>query len=73
MIPYDHHDQSSYYEERSFYITALLGVEPQLITSANYEAIRERIFLQFDGPARNRLVTEAGNILFFATSLGYSA
>jgi hypothetical protein len=50
----------------------MLGLEPHLITADNYESIREIIFLQFDGPMKNRLITEAGNILFFATTVGYA-
>jgi hypothetical protein len=72
MIPYDQIDQSNYYSDRSFYITTMLGLEPHLITADNYESIREIIFLQFDGPMKNRLITEAGNILFFATTVGYA-
>ena len=70
-IPYDQHDQQDYYSERSFYITAIAGLEPQLIGPHNYETLRELIMMSFSGPTRNRLLVEAGNILFFAVAVGF--
>lgn len=71
MIPYDIEDQRSYFMERSFYVTSTAGLEPQLITENNYETIRSLIMATFSGQMKNRLLVEAGNILFFSTALGF--
>ena len=73
MIPYNQEDQKQYYAERSFFITSFLGMEPQLITSDNYENIRQAIYLLHTGPTVIRLITELGNIIFFSTTVGFDS
>ena len=71
MIPYNEQDQRDYFAERSFYLTSLVGMEPQIIDNSNYETVRGIIMNMLSGGPRNRALVEAGNILFFATTVGF--
>lgn len=66
MIDYDKTDHYSYLAERSLYLCALAGVEPELITADNYNSIREALYLTTTGVALRKALIELSGVLFFS-------
>ena len=73
MIPYNEEDQRSYYTERCYYITSLVGLEPQTITESNYQLVRDAVMVTFNDVNQRKAVIELGNLLMFSVVFGYGA
>ena len=71
MIIYDQADQAAYYAERSAYLCAIAGTEPELISEQNYADMRALLYATLSGARLIRAINELTSILFFSVAVGY--
>ena len=70
-IEYSREDQDKYYKERCYYICAMAGIEPILITAENIQEIERHLYLNVTEPNSTRLQHEISNILLFSETIGF--
>lgn len=66
MINYDKEDHGVYLAERSMYLCALAGVEPQFIDQTTYNPVREALYLTLSGAALRKALIELSGVLYFS-------